>query len=449
MNLSSPGIGSGLDVRGIIQNLMTVERQPISRLDTRTVELKAQLSAYGALKSSVSGFRDAVDKLADLTKFKVYAASSSDKTILEASASSAAARGLYNIQVNRIAENHRLAAATTIADTGTTVIGATGDTMSITVGGTGFTVDIGGKTLGQIRDAINGATDNSGVTASIIKDNVGYRLSISSNETGSAKAINVSYSAADPFALTTLNADRDTSGAFTPADLDAVLRLEGQYDITSSSNTLSDTIEGVTLTLKQAGTVSVNVSRDTGAVEKSVQDIVKAYSDLVGTMGKMRGQVLKSDSPVLLNIESQMRAVLNSPNRTDSSFENVFQIGLSTQKSGTLQLDTKVLGSALASDFDGVANLFADPDNGLAVQLEALADSFLATGGALDGRTQGLNNEVRGNEAKKVQLEERVRQVELRYTQQFNALDLVISQLTATGNLVTQQLSALESQQRR
>ncbi|MGH8596149.1 MAG: flagellar filament capping protein FliD [Gammaproteobacteria bacterium] len=443
MNLSSPGVGSGLDVRGIIEQLMSVERQPLVRLDADKVELKAQLSAYGSLKAAVATFRDAVAKLDDLAKFKVYAASSSDKDVLEASASSAAARGIYNIQINRIAENHRMAAATTLADTGTTIVGAVGDTMTLNVGGGAFTVEIGGKTLSQIRDAINEAGDNAGVTASILKDNVGYRLSIASNDTGAAKALTVSYSGADPFALATLNADRDSSGTFTPADLDASVRLEGLYDITSASNTLSDTIEGVTLTLKQAGTVTVNVSRDTGAVEKSVQEIVKAYSDLVGTMGKMRGQVLKSDSPVLLNIESQLRSILNSRSLADSGFENVFQLGLSTQKNGTLQLDTKVLSSALANDFEGVASLFADPTYGIAVQLETLADSFLETGGALDGRTQGLNDEVRANEDRKLQLEERVRLIEIRYTQQFNSLDRVIAQLTQTGNLVTQQLALL------
>lgn len=443
MNLSSPGVGSGLDVRGIIESLMSVERQPIVRLDTRTVELKAQLSAYGSLKSAVSTFRDAVAKLGDLSKFKVFAASTSDKDVLDAGASSAAARGIYNVLINRIAENHRMASATTFADTGTTTIGSVGETMTINVGSSGFTVDTGGKTLSQIRDAINAAADNTGVTASILKDNLGYRLSLASNETGSTKALTVTFSATDPFNLTTLNTDRDASGTFTAADLDASLKLEGLYDITSSSNSLTDTIEGVTLTLKKAGSVTVSVSRDTGAVEKSVQEIAKAYSDLVSTMGKMRGQVLKSDSPVLLNIQSQLQAVLNSPSQADSSFENVFQIGLSTQKNGSLQLDTKILSAALVSDFDGVANLFADPAHGIAVQLEELADSFLETGGALDGRTQGLNNDVRANEAKKVQLEERVRLIGLRYTQQFNSLDVVISQLTASGNLLTQQLAQI------
>ncbi len=446
MQLSSPGVGSGIDVRGIIESLMSVERQPLTALASKNVEIKAKVSAYGSLKGAVSTFRDAVTKLGDLAKFKVYAATSSDSEIVTGTASSTAARGVYSLVVNRIAENHRLASTQTFADAGTTVLGTEGDTMTITVGGSAFVVDSGGKTLNGVRDAINAAATNSGVTASVIKDNLGFRLSMSANNTGSSNAVAITYSAADPFTLTTLNTDRDGAGGFTSADLDASVRLEGQFDITSSSNSLTEAIQGVSITLKKAGTVTINVNRDTAAVEKSVQDFVKGYSDLVGLMGKMRGQVLKSDSPVLLNIESQMRAVLNGASRTNSSFANAFEIGIATTKSGTLDLNTKTLASALANDFDGVANLFADPTHGLALQLRNLADSFLATGGALDARAQGLDNELRQNNAQKVTLEERVRQIELRFTQKFNALDSLVSRLTQTGNLVASQLASLNRQ---
>lgn len=447
MNLSSPGIGSGIDVRGIIERLMTVERQPLVKLETRNVELKAQVSAYGSLKGAVGTFRDAVAKLADLTKFKVYAATSSDKEVLDATASSTAARGSYSMVVERIAENHRMASSVTFANADTLTLGTDGDTMTLAVGGTGFTIASGGKTLNQIRDAINAAADNSGVTASILKDDAGYRLALAANDTGSGKALTVSYSAADPLTMITLNQDRDSSGGFTTADLNASLVLEGQFNVTSGSNNLSDVIQGVSLTLKKAGSVTLKIERDTAAVEKSVQDFVKAYSDLVGTMGKMRGQVLKSDSPILLNIESQLRATLNSASLSESAFENVFELGIATQKSGTLDLNTKTLSSALANDFDGVANLFADPNHGVALKLKELADSFLATGGPLDGRTVGIDSELRGNDRRKTTLEERLRLVELRYTQQFNSLDSLVAQLSQTGNLLTQQLAGLNSNQ--
>ena len=443
-NISTPGIGSGLDIKGIISKLMSVESQPQVVLDSESVTLQSQVSAYGSLKSAVSTFRDAVAQLADLSKFKVYAATSSDTTTVDATASSTAARGVYNIVVNRIAENHRMASATTYADSGTTAIGVVGDKMTIGVGGSNFTVATGGQTLSQIRDAINSAADNSGVTASVLKDNTGFRLLLSSNDTGSAKALAVTYTGSDPFGLTTLNAARSGgAGAFTPTDLDANLIVENRYSITSSSNSLTDAIQGVTLNLKKAGSISINVNRDTAAVQSAVNGVAKSYSDLVGTMKKMRGDVLKSDNSVLLNLESQLRGVLNGRNQASSRFANVFELGLSTQKDGTLTVDSSALNKALQSDFDGVANLFADATSGIAKKLTAVADGFLATGGPLDGRTQGLDSELRQNTSKKNALQVRLQQIQLRYTQQFNALDSVISQLNQTSNLVTQQLTAL------
>lgn len=218
MALSTPGIGSGLDIGGIIDKLMSLERAPVSRIDTRLVELKAQVSAYGSLKSAVSTFRDSLDKLADISKFKAFTATSSAATVVTTSASGSSGKGVYNINVQRLAENHRMAAGTTYADTGSTTIGTAGDTMTIGVGTESFTVDVGGKTLAGIRDAINTASANTGMTASVLKDDAGYRLSLSSNSTGSGKALSVSYSGGDLFALQTLNADRNSSGGFTTAD---------------------------------------------------------------------------------------------------------------------------------------------------------------------------------------------------------------------------------------
>lgn len=441
--LSSPGLGSGIDVRSIIDKLMTVEKQPLMKIGTRVVELKAQLSAYGSLKSSVSGFRDAIDKLADLEKFKVFKATSSDDAVATVSASSTAARGVYNIEVLRTAENHRMAAGTTYANADTAIVGTAGDKMNISVGGAAFEVVYGGKTLAGIRDAINSAASNTGVTASILKDDVGFRLSLSSNDTGSAKALTVTYSAADPLALTTLNADRNSSGGFTAADLDASVRLEGQYTITSSSNTLTDTVQGVSIALQKAGTTRIRVDRDTSSVEQSVQSMAKAYSDLVATMNKMRGQVLKSDSAGLGSIESQLRNVLSQESEVDGLFSNAFEIGLSTQKNGQLTLDNKILKSAMEKDYDGLAKLFADPNQGLAKRLRTLADSLLETGSMLDGRSEGINSQIRAEEARKASIEQRLTIVEARLTATYNSLDTVVTRMTGTGNLLIQQLSGM------
>ena len=141
--LSTPGIGSGLDISSIITQLMAIESQPLIELGVEEIELQAQLSGIGSLKSTISSFQTAMQELSDLDKFKVFKATSSDDEVLTATADSTAAKGIFNIQVNRIAENHRMAANTVFADLDTTKIGNPGDTMTITVGATAFVVDIG------------------------------------------------------------------------------------------------------------------------------------------------------------------------------------------------------------------------------------------------------------------------------------------------------------------
>ena len=441
--LSSPGIGSGIDIGGIVSKLMSLEQAPLSKVNVRLVELNTQVSAFGALKSSISTFRDALDKLADLSKFKVYSATSSDTTLLSASATSAAGKGIYNIEVQRIAETHRMAASTTYADTGTTTIGTAGDTLTLTAGSKSFTIDIGGKTLASIRDAINQSAGNTGVTASLLKDDTGYHLSLAANTTGHDGALSATYSGSDVFALQTLNSDRNGSGGFTTADLDAVVKLENSFTVTSSSNILSDAVEGVSMTLIKAGTLTLKIDRDTASVQNTVQGFAKSYSDVIALMKKMRGDVQKKDPSALNSIESQMRARLSQPANVDGSFSNVFEVGISTQKNGSLAVNAATLTSAMNNDYEGFAKLFADPTSGVAHSLRALADGFLDNGAFLDTRNQSLQRQIKSQRDEKTRLELRLTATQDRLTKQYNRLDSVIASLNGTGSALLAQLNAM------
>jgi hypothetical protein len=130
---------------------------------------------------------------------------------------------------------------------------------------------------------------------------------------------------------------------FTAADLDAEVELEGQFTITSSSNTLTDVLQGVTLNLRTQGNVTVNVERDIAAVQSSAQAIAKSCSDLVATLGVT---ALRGERSTLGGIERALRAVLNTRVNVDSDFSNAFETGFSTQKSGALSLDTTTFGKA-------------------------------------------------------------------------------------------------------
>ena len=162
--LSTPGVGSGLDISGIISQLMAVERRPLVKLGTTQVELNTQLSAFGKLKSVIATFRGAMNELGSTDKFAYMSANASDTNLLRARAEPGAAPGNYQVEVERVAEHHRLAADSVFDDTDTTVVGNPGERLTIGVGSRSFSIAHGGPTLGQIRDAINQAPDNAGVT---------------------------------------------------------------------------------------------------------------------------------------------------------------------------------------------------------------------------------------------------------------------------------------------
>ena len=453
-SLSTQGIGSGLDIAGIVSRIMTIERQPWVKMGTDQVEMQAQLSAYGQLKSVVSQFQTTMGELSDAAKFKAAKATSSDAKIMTATASADASRGSYAIEVKRLAETHRMVAATTFADTTTTKVGATGDTMAITVGTKSFTVEIGNKTLDEIRTAINSATGNTGVTASTIRDTSGYHLTLASNSTGSANFVDVKFHTLadpltpqpDPFALATINTDRNASGGFTSADLDAELKIENTYSVTSSSNTVTDVISGLSMELVTVGSVTLNVARDDGKIQSAVQQLISSYNTVFKLTGDLKNKVLSDERGSLLNIESQLRDALHAKSGTSASFKFLAEIGVTNGANGTgLALNTTIFQEALAKDPGGVASMFADASSGATVRFKAVANNLLGIGGILPGREVSMKARIDASTTARANLEFRLARKETSLNKQFNRLYSLIASLNTTSSYLTTQLKQFEA----
>jgi len=443
--ISSAGVGSGLDVNSIVSQLMALERRPLQRIQAQKSGYEAQLSAYGKLKSAISDFSSALAELDRASDFKLFTAGSSDEDVLTATASSDAAPGSYSIEVERIAERHKMAAgdAFTYADTSSD-IGASGN-MSIIVGSSDpFAVDLAGKSLDEIREAINSHADNPGVTASIVNDDAGNRLVLSADDTGSENFLQVSYSGADPFAFEDINTDRDSSGAFTAADLDAVLTLEGKFTATRSSNTVDDAIQGLTLTLESAGTVELTVDRDVEGITENAQAFVDAYNALKAEIDKQRGGDLRGDN-TLLSLERSLRNVFNTtPSGLDSEFSYLAEIGITFETTGKLSLDSDEFEAALQSDFGGVAELFANDPEGYVRRLKDAADDIVQSNGLIDTKNDGLDARIDSADARMELIEHRLQITEKRLRAQFTALDTLMAEFSTTGNFLEQQLSSLQ-----
>ncbi len=448
--ITAAGIGSGLDVENIVSQLVALERIPLDNLESEASQIQAQISAYGTLKSKVAEFETAMDALGSSDKFKLYSTTSSAETVLTAAADSSAAVGTYEVEITALAERdkYRTSAFTDAA----TVVGE--GTLSVSVGSDSFdiTVDSSNSTLSGIRDAINSATDNTGVTASIVTDTNGASLVLSSDETGLDNALTITVTgdsdandtdAAGLSALATVNLTSLSSAA------DAELEIDNGggngFTFSSSSNTFSSVLEGVSITAATLGTSTVTIDRDDSAIEEAVNEFADAYNALRQEITTQREGQLEADG-TLLSIERSLQDIFNSGSAiTGSSYTYLSEIGITTDDSNNLVVDSSDLQAAISSDFESFVNLFAATGEGYAARFESLANSLQQEDGLIDAREDGLDAQLDLNQDAQDRLEVRLEIIEARIRSQFTALDSLISELNNTGSFLTQQLANISS----
>lgn len=441
MAITAAGVGSGLDIENIVSQLMTLERQPLVALRQRESDTRAQISAYGTLKSAISSFQDAMKDLSTLDAFRVFNAESSDDAVMAASADSDAAGGIYNLEVKRLAQNHKMGSAQ-FADTATFGGGA-GDLITLTVGADSTTIDLStAQTLSEVRDAINSASDNPGVTATLI--NVGggnQHLVLTADESGYEDRVQVAYGGAidaGTFKFSTRNEDSLGATLTDLAELDAAFSIDG-FDIVSSTNNVTSVVDGLNIELKGEGSATLNVSRDSASVQESAQAFVDAYNNVFSTIDSLQEGELSGDS-TLLSVERLMRGILNAaPTGLTGAFSALSEVGIKTDRdSGLLTLNGSEFTDALDADFAGLAQLFANDDQGYAFRFDALAGSILDEDGLIDSREDGLNARVRRLENDQADLERRLDLRETALRREYTALDQLVGTLQSTSNFLLQ-----------
>jgi len=442
--ITAGGIATGLDVNSIISQLMALERKPLDALEAKQKAVEAQISAFGTLKSALSTFSSAMAALTDVGKFQPYAGSSSSETVVGVSLGAGAGPGTFALNVTQLASNHKLASGPYAAG----VEVGTG-TLDFTVGTETFsvTIDPTNGTLAGIRDAINAASGNSKVSASIINGADGARLILTSRESGAAGAIQVTVTgdgdgndadASGLSALAFVNGGTQNLSQITAAQ-DAALTIDG-FAVTSASNDVTTAVDGVTFNLKALGASTVTINRDDTAITTAAQDFAKAYNDLRDAIAKLRSGNLASDSS-LRSIENSLSAVLQTSASVGGSFSYLTEIGISRDRYGKMQVDTGRLTTALGTDPAEVIALFTHATEGIPTRMRDVAESLTRSDGLIAGREEGLNSRVRSLEDQQLRYERRLELVEQRLRAQFTALDNLVSQMQSTGTFLTQQLS--------
>jgi flagellar hook-associated protein 2 len=444
--ISIGGLASGLDTNRIIEQLVRLERRPIDLLEQRIAAVRANQTAVSTFGSKLAALRAAAQALDGVDRVLVRKASSSAESVLGAAAGAGAARGTMTFTVGRLAQGSVAGATVGVASASAAVAAGPG-TFQFRVGDgevQSVAVDAG-TTLQALAEAVGAL--GAGVTANAV--NLGtaaspdWRLQLVSQTTGASSTITIVQDD------TTLGVQTTQSGQ------NAQLTLAGFVGtFERETNTFSDVVPGVTLTLKSEGSATVTVEDDTDRIVEQVQRLVTAFNDLVGFVAgeskveqdKKRQEVkvgsLATDSTVKRVVRGLHDILSRSGGGADTAYVNLSSVGIATQQDGTLELDGPKLRAALAADPAAVAQLFGGGGgaSGVAGELVSFLAQATGGGGVLARHTSALGDRLRALQDQVDDAERRVAAVEEGLLRQFAALERLVSDLQSQGGFL---LSAL------
>jgi flagellar hook-associated protein 2 len=367
---------SGIDVTSAVNAALSAARTPETQWENQQSTLESQTSALTALQTDITNLDNDAQALNSLTGvFSSATVTSSNTNVLSGSASSGATPGNNIIVVNSLAKTDSWSSG--VVASSTTALPA--ETFTITpASGTAstFTTD-GTQTLTDLQTEINAA--GLGVTANIVTDSTGSRLSIVAGSSGSASNFTVSSTDSTDFGFT-----QSVTGA------NAALTVNG-ISVSSASNTVSGVLPGVTLNLLSSspGTeVTLNVAPNTGAVTSTLEQFVTDYNTAISALNTQftdtnnTGEGVLSSDPTVRNLQSQLLDAISytyTPAAGTTTVPNLSSLGISVNKDGTLTLDTTTLDSALSNNYSDVQNFFQGTAlNGFANSLDQQLTSFIS-----------------------------------------------------------------------
>lgn len=485
--ISSPGIGSRLDVNSIVSQLVALEKQPLKTLEVKATQAKDQISAFAQIQAQFAALTDVATRLSAPSAWVARSASSSNPGAATVTVTAAANATTFSLDVDALAQTQSISSAAlapgTMPGAGTLTLqlgtwSAGGASFSA---GTAASVNVtvlATDTLAAIASKINGT--NSGVVATVFNDGGNERLLLQSKSTGAAAG----------FRMTVADADlthNDNAGlsrlSFDPATVDpltgltsgmAIAGIPVQYGqdakaringlaVTSATNTLTDNLPGVTIKLLATTTtnyglpaetkapLTMSISEDVTGAVKNVSDFVKAYNDLNKTLSDLtkydaatkKGALFQGDSAVV-GLQNVLRNMLGSSS-TGGVYQRLADAGLERQLDGSLIIKTSKLSTA-ANNGAGLQQLFTSNNgnalnNGFALKFSELGRGVLGHGGSVVNKAAALQNALGRNTQEQVKVNERAAVVEARLRKQYGALDAQMGKLSALDAYVAQQVT--------
>lgn len=438
---SSLGIGTGVDLQGMLKSIMSAERAPITALDTKITAANSKISVFGTLKSKLDTLQSAAETLQFPSRLSAVTAESSDSSVLGSSAAFTATPGSYQAVVTQLAKAQKNVST----GYGTSTTFGPGN-LDFTVGGTpaaSITFEAG-MTLEQVSTRINGA--KIGVTATLINTSDGnQRMVLTSDKSGASNGFSLEATSSLPatsgIGLTTFD------GGYAQVAQDAKMTLDG-LEISSSTNTFASSVSGLTLTAVKEGTSTITVKNDESKITSAVQAFVDAYNAVTTTIKTNSTYNAATKTAQAFSGEASIRSVQNGlsdtrtlipPELSTGNITKLSDLGISVQQTGLLTLDKAKLTAAIGTSASAVTNALSAYGKSFSEKIAGMLDS----GGVFTNRVSSLNSSVTRFKDNQANLEVRVALVEKRYRAQFTALDKLVSSMQSTSSYLTQQLASL------
>lgn len=457
--ISSAGVGSGINVESLVSSLISVEKQPLTKLQSRQSSYESKISALGTLKSALSTLQTAAKALTPATgstataSLSAYKATLADSTIATATTTSSAVAGSYSLEVTALATSQRYALGKTFAAGDTALDFGTDSsrTLTFTKGSTTTTVTLESSqnTLAAVRDAINKA--EPGVSASIVTDTSGKQnLLLTATSGGTANAVTIGGTATFIDAAAP-GSPIAASSAFnqTLAASDAAVKIQG-VSIATSGNSITNAIDGVNLELTKTGTTTLSVTRDNTDLKSKLDTFINAYNSLNTSLKNLgaynastkTAAVLNGDS-TLRSIQSQVRNTIGSvpASLSGATFKTLSDIGIAFQTDGSLKIDSAKFDKAASANFSATAAVIG----AFGSTMKTTTTNLLASNGVIASRTDGLNSSIKSMGNQIDAFETRLTMIEKTYRAKFTALDTSMTSMTTTSSYLSQQLSLLSS----
>lgn len=465
-NITSMGIGSGIDLSGLLTQLTDAERKSkLEPIQKQQVKVQTSLSAFGVLKGAVAGFKSSITNLSNSATFDARTTLSSDSSVLTVSATNKSSPASFSAEVISLASNKK-EVFSGVSKSLSTVTPLGEGSLTFTTAGKSFTlnVDSANNNLVGLADAINKAPNNSLVSANIINVDNGSggtesRLVLTSKAAGTENAVTVTATDSDGDNTDAAGLSRfaSSNALSTTAASDAVVKIDGQT-LTRSTNTITDAVNGVTLNLQKAGTSNVSVDVDKLSGQKAIEGFVNAYNALAGTLSSLgkydsttgESGPLLADS-TLRNITTQLRREMATATAGMSGgIEKLSQLGITTQKDGSLAFDVAKYSTAASENLAQVSEFFSKNDQtgkGLGLRLSEISNNFVKFQGTIYNKEESLQKTFQSLLTNQGAIEKRLTSYETQLKTQFGNLDSLIAGIKGAESFISNQLTQFNNSQ--